>query len=126
MNYLSQIDIAPEGGFKGFGKLGLEEGESSGALGIFSNFISSAIGLMTIIAIIWFIFVFFMGAIQWITSGGDKTALEGARKRITTGIIGLVVTIAAIFVIDLIGRILGFGTGGILNLEALFSRITGQ
>lgn len=124
MKYLAaDIPVAPPGGFKGFGKLGLETGGSSGALGIFSNFISSAIGLMTIIAIIWFIFTFFIGAIGIITAGGDKQALESSRKKITSGIIGLVVTIAAIFVIDLISTLLGFGDIGILNLEGLFSKL---
>ncbi|MEK7550969.1 MAG: hypothetical protein AAB535_04290 [Patescibacteria group bacterium] len=117
------IDLAPPGGFKGFGKLGLENGSSEGALGIFSNFISSAIGLMTIIAIIWFIFTFIIGAIGIITAGSDKNTLESARKKIITGIIGLVVTIAAIFVVDLISTLLGFGGVGLLNLEGLFSKI---
>lgn len=111
------------GELEGFGPLGNPEGSG---IDTFSNFISSAVGLMTIIAIIWFIFVFFIGAIGIITAGSDKAALEGARKKIMTGIIGLVVTIAAIFIIDLISTILGFGSVGLLNLEGLFGKITGQ
>ncbi len=119
MKSLSQINIAPKGGFKGFGPLG--SGEN--AIGTFSNFLSSAIGLMTIIAFIWFVFTFFVGAIGIISSGGDKQALESARKKITTGIIGLVVTVAAIFVIRLVGLLLGIEN--ILNLNELFKQITG-
>ena len=73
--------------------------------------------------IIWFIFTFIIGAIGIITAGSDKNTLESARKKIITGIIGLVVTIAAIFVVDLISTLLGFGGVGLLNLEGLFSKI---
>ena len=116
----SSIDFGP---LRGYGTLGLEgAGSGSGALNIFAGFISTAIGLMTIIAIIWFVFVFFTGAIGIITAGGDKQAMEGARKRITTGIIGLVVTIAAIFVIKLVGTLVG--VPNILNISQLFGQIT--
>lgn len=122
MNLLTDIEIAPPEGFKGIGEGALANPEGSG-IGTFSKFISSTIGLMTIIAIIWFIFTFFIGAIGIITAGGDKQALESARKKITTGIIGFVVVIAAVFVLDLIGTLLGFGAGGILNLGKLFEQI---
>lgn len=112
----------PLGTLRGFGKLGLEgEETASGALGIFTKFLSSTIGLMTIIAIIWFIFVFVTGAIGWIAAGGDKGALETAQKKITTGLIGLVVTVAAIFTIEVIGSLIGIPD--ILKLPALFEQI---
>lgn len=121
MKNLAQLNF---GNLSGFGKLGLEGEEPGGAVGIFSNFISSAIGLMTIIAIIWFVFVFFTGAIGIISAGGDKQALESSRKKIVSGIIGLVVTIAAIFVVKLIGLLIGIPN--ILNVGQLFEQITGR
>jgi hypothetical protein len=117
MNQLAQIQIAPREGFKGFGPLG--ENVGSG-IGILAGVISTAVGAMTIIAFIWFVFVFFTGAIAIIGAGGDKQALESARKKITTGIIGLVVTISAIFAINLIGRIFGIE---LLNITGLFEQI---
>jgi len=39
-----------------------------------------------------------------ISSGGDKTAMANAQKRITNGLIGLVVVIASVFIIELIGK----------------------
>ena len=119
MKKLTQIKLSPDEGFTGFGPLG-ESGE--GAIGTFTKFISSTIGLLTIIAIIWFAFVLITGAIGIITSGGDKTAFENARKKISTGLIGLVVVIAAVFIIDLIGGIIGLPD--ILDLQVLFDRIT--
>jgi len=115
---LSAIDLFPPGGFKGFGPLGNPAGSG---IATFTKFISTTIGLMTIIAIIWFVFVLITGAIGWIGAGGDKTAVEAARKKITTGLIGLVVVIAAIFIISLMGKLIGIEN--ILNLEELFKQI---
>jgi hypothetical protein len=118
MRYLADIQLGP---IRGFGRLGLEGESGTGAVGTFSKFISSAIGLMTIIAIIWFTFVLITGAIGMISAGGDKQAMESARKRITSGLIGLVVIIAALFIIDLIGNLIGIPN--ILNLGQLFEQI---
>lgn len=118
MNKLTQIKLAPEGGFKGFGPLGNPEGTG---IATFSKFISSTIGLLTIIAIIWFVFVLISGAIGMIGAGGDKATLESSRKRITSGLTGLVVVVAGLFILDLVGNIIGIPN--ILNLEQLFEQI---
>jgi hypothetical protein len=119
MNNLADIKLAPVGGFKGFGPLGLEGGESAPA--VFTKFISSTVGLLTIIAIIWFVILMIMGAIGIMSSGGDKASLETAKKRITTGIIGFVIVIAAIFIVQVIGRLLGIPS--LLDLPVLLERI---
>ena len=118
MRKLTDIEF---GQLKGFGPLGNVASKEE-AISTFSKFISSTIGLMTIIAVLLFIFVFITGSIGIITAGGDKAALETAKKKITTGIIGFVVTIASIFVIKLIGYLIGIPN--ILNFGALFSAIT--
>jgi hypothetical protein len=116
---LAQIQIAPSGGFHGIGPLGNPQG--TGILNL-SNFISVVIGVMTIVAFIWFTFILVTGAISIIGSGGDKQALETARKKITNGIIGLILVISAVFIIDIIGTIFGIK---FLNLFQLFYNITG-
>lgn len=121
-NLMAQSGTPLGSPLQGIGPLGLEGKSSSDALGIFSNFISVAIGLMTIIAIIWFTFVLITGAIAMISAGGDKAQVENARKRISTGLIGLVVVIAALFIIDLIGTLIGIPN--ILNISQLFGQIT--
>jgi hypothetical protein len=77
------------------------------AIGTFVNLLSNIIGVMTIIAIIWFTFVLLTGAIGWLASGGDKTKLQNAQKQITTGIIGLIIVLSATFLIDFIGSLVG-------------------
>ena len=49
------IPIAPSGGFTGLGTLGKNQGSTS--IVTFAKFISNVVGIMTIVAIIWFVFV---------------------------------------------------------------------
>lgn len=48
-----------------------------------------------------------MGGIQWLTSGGEKTAVAAARDRITAAFIGLILIVLVLVIIDLINRIFG-------------------
>ena len=105
--------------FEGYGPLGLEGGGDAPT--IFASFISTIVGFLTIISFIYFVVSLFSGALGIITSGGDKGRLESARSRITSGLVGLVVVIAAIFIIDLIGSLFGIP---ILNIVELINRIT--
>jgi len=105
--YLAAIKLYPDEGLQGIGPLGLEGKSPTEGLGVFNTFISTVIGVMTLIAAIWFIFKLITGAIGILSSGGDKQALESAQKNITTGIVGLVVVILALFIVDLIGRLMG-------------------
>ncbi len=65
------------------------------------------IGLGFVAGIILFFFVMVLGAIQWITSGGDKQALDGAKGKITNAIIGLIILFSLIAIIKLIEAFLG-------------------
>jgi len=73
----------------------------------FSGFLPSLIGLVLVAGSIIFFGVFVMGAIQWITSGGDKQALEGARAKITNGLIGVVLLFISFAVMKLIENFFG-------------------
>jgi len=120
MKSLSQVNIAPPGGFKGIGTGILA---NPNGIGTFTNIISSAIGLLTIVAFIWFVFTFITGAIGIMTAGSDKQKLEGARQKIVNGIIGVVVVISAVFVISLIGTLFNIS---FLDLSTLFSKLMPQ
>jgi hypothetical protein len=83
--------------------------------GIFlSKGIPAAIGLAFVIGALIFFVMLVMGAIQWISSGGDKQALEGARGRITSALIGLVLLFAAFAIIRFIQNFFGIS---ILTLD---------
>lgn len=77
-NYLADISLGP---LRGFGTLGLEKDNPNSGISIFVKFLSSIIGLLTIIAGIWFTIQIVIGAISIITSAGDKNNLENARKK---------------------------------------------
>ncbi len=100
------VDI-PIGNLRGIGPLGLEGERASTAVPIFNRVLSAVVGILTVIAFIWFIYKVIVGAIGILTSGGDKTKLADARGNITYGVIGLVIVISAIFIINLIGYLIG-------------------
>ena len=120
MNNLAQnLDF---GTFHGFGPLGNVAAGSSG-IDTFTSMLSTSIGVMTIVAFVWFVYLFITGAIEIMASGSDKQKLENGRSRIVHGIMGVVIVISAVFVISLIGVIFGIP---FLNLSALFSQVTGK
>jgi len=110
---LAQIPLYPNNqNLQGIGPLG-EVSDEGTAITKFSQILSSAIGIITIIAGIWFVFLVITGAYGFMTSDGDKQKLASARNRLTWGLIGLVVVIAGIFIIELVGSLIGFS---ILNI----------
>lgn len=47
------------------------------------------------------------GGIKWITSRGDKTAVEAARKHIVAAVIGLVIVAGSFFALNVVFQLLG-------------------
>lgn len=47
-----------------------------------------------------------LSGIQWIASGGDEKKIEGARKRLTYSIIGLVVVLASFAIVSFVSQLL--------------------
>ncbi len=77
-------------------------GEGKG-LPFFSIFVPRLITLGLIVGSLIFFFVLLIGAIQWMTSGGDKAAVEAARGKITNAIIGVVLLFAIFVILSLVG-----------------------
>lgn len=59
-----------------------------------ATLIGTFIKTMVIIGGLGFILYFILGAVKWITSGGDKGKLEEAKQEILNAITGLVVLLA--------------------------------
>lgn len=78
-----------------------EVGQKSG-LSFFQGFIPGLIGLAFLAGAIIFFFVLILGAIQWITGGGDKQALESARGKITSAIVGILILFSVFAILNLI------------------------
>lgn len=84
------------------------------------NFISKLIGVLLVFATIFTLFQLLQGALEWISSGGDKTGLDNARNRITNALIGLVIVFAAWSLYLVILRFLGvslIGDDGMIQLN---------
>ena len=64
--------------------------------------IPAAISLGFIIGAVVFFFMLIIGAIQWISSGGDKQAVETARGRISNALIGLIILFMVFAILQLI------------------------
>jgi hypothetical protein len=82
-------------------------GTDRGALTNLETIISNVIGLMTVLAGLFFLFQFLSAALSWVTSGGEKGKLESARTQMLNATIGLVLVVASYAIIGLIGRVVG-------------------
>lgn len=70
-------------------------------------FISNIIGFMTVLASLFFVVNFVIGAFQWVTSGGDKGNLEKARNKMMYGAIGMILIIASYSLLGLLSSLIG-------------------
>lgn len=94
------------GTFNGIGWLGNITSFTS-SFDLFERMLSNIIGVLTIIAGLWFIFMLFSGAISWLGAGNDKQAVQSAQKKITNAAIGLLIVVLAYTLIGIIGTFLG-------------------
>ncbi len=79
--------------------------------------ITAGVSLLFIVAAILAFLYLILGGIQWITSGGDKSAMEAARNKITHAVVGLIVVGAAYAIILLVQSFLGVNIfGGALTI----------
>src|SRR4030043_298221 len=64
-------------------------------LDIINLFLGNIIAILLIVGVIVAFIFLVIGAIQWMTAGGDKAALELARGKVMSAIIGLIALFAA-------------------------------
>lgn len=84
--------------------------------------ISMVIGLLTVVAFIYFAIQLILAGYAYIVSEGDKNKMETARRRLTEGIIGLIIIVVAVGLASLIATVTGLGN--IFDLEALFVKLS--
>ena len=86
---------------------------------IAARVINIALGFLGIIAVV----IILLGGFKWMTTGGNEEKVEEAQKLIKSGIIGLIIILAAwgiaSFVVDAIVTGTGASTGGTGAAEAL-------
>lgn len=74
------------------------------------------ITLLFVVGIVIAVAFLIYGGIKWILSGGDKQAVESARGHIIAAIVGLLIVVAAFFILNVIFRLL---TGQSFDLNNL-------
>ena|SRR3990172_7964998 len=79
----------------------------SGPSTFFDVFLPRFITIGWIVGVLFFVYYFMTGAIQVISSEGDKTSLENARHKITHAIVGLVVLFALFAFLRVVETVFG-------------------
>lgn len=69
--------------------------------------------LVLIFAVIFFFFMLVIGGIRWIASGGDKIAIEAARKTVTNALVGLLIVFSIFSILYFINSLFGIDIGGL-------------
>ena len=112
------------GPIKGIGDYGFETKDISGTetQTQFSNILSAVVTTLTVVGGLAFVIFFTLGGLKWLTAGGDKAKVSEAQTQMTQGVIGLVAMVAGLFVVGIVGGVLGID---ILNpFKTLFGTIT--
>lgn len=79
-----------------------------------SNFIGNIFTLLLTGSVLLSLGFLIWGGIKWITSGGDKSKVDGARGAIVAAIVGLVVSFLAFSIVNLVTYVFGVkGTNGL-------------
>ena len=97
------LDIAgsaQEQGLQGAQNYARQDGGIGVVIGNILSFVMLAGALLCL-------FFLMMGAIEWITSGGDSGKVEGARNKITNAVVGLLVLSATLAIFSLVQNFLG-------------------
>lgn len=81
--------------------------------------LSNALTIAFVAAALLVLFFLVLGAFRWITSGGDKEAVAGARKQIVAALVGLAILALAFLIIVVVGRILNINILDIKNIPSL-------
>ena len=106
------------------GELGPFAGKNlSNPVDTITSYVSSIVGILTIFASIWFLFMILFAGYEWISAGGDSKKIASARDRITHAFIGLVIVVGAWSLLAVTGQffgydtLLGAGTSNFFNIK---------
>lgn len=80
----------------------------------FQLFLPNLLTMGIIIGVLIFFFILIIGAIQWISSGGDKNALEEAKHKITNAVVGIIILFSIFAILKVIENFFGIS---ILTLD---------
>lgn len=103
----TEIPLGGSTGFRGSAEVFQPGDTIQTATASLENFLSNVIGVFTAFAGMGFILYFAFGALQWILAQGDEGRTTAARKQMTNGAVGLLVTVIAYVLIAVVGAVVG-------------------
>lgn len=100
-------DLVPEGTIRNPLTPKLSPNVPETGLEMLAAFIPKLLSLAIIVAAVIFFFVFLIGGIRWIMSGGDKVQVEAARGTLTNALMGLVIVLSLFAILKFIEVLFG-------------------
>src|SRR5689334_10922465 len=74
-----------------------------------SHLIPAVMGAILVVGVVVFIFTFLLGAIQWISAGGDKGKMQAAQEKLTNALIGIVILLGFFAILSFVECFFGIG-----------------
>lgn len=107
-----------EGQIEGLGPIGtIADTSGEGVTGQFTEQLSNIIGFLTLLGGLFFLIYFIIAGFEWLRAGGDQSAADKARTRMTNAAVGLLIMILAMALVGIIGGVFGLD---ILNPGKIF------
>lgn len=100
---------------------GLSPTDGVEATTMIERLISQLIGVLTIIAVIFFIVQIILAGYGFMSTQGDEKKLEMNRSKLTNGVLGLFIVVIAIGLGTLISKLLGLNNP--LDLQTMFTNM---
>ncbi len=92
----------------------------------FASLVSALLALFLFVGSLFTLINLFQGGLSWITSGGDKTALEASRSRIQNAILGMLIVAASWVIFIFFTQFLGISPLGSNNFQISLPSLFGQ
>jgi len=109
------------------GKLpGVTATDASGSGLDFANLISRLLGVVMVLAALLLLLYLIWGAIEWISSGGDKSKVEKARNRITQSVIGMIVLAASLALFMTVQAFIGINVFNFTSTKTNSTQVKSQ
>jgi len=83
------------------------------------TFVSQIFGVLTVIGVLYFIFQIIIAGYSFMTSKGDEKAMESSRKRLTDGVMGILIIAIAVGIGSLLSSLLGLNNP--LDIQSMFT-----
>ncbi len=100
---------------------GINPGDSVKATTALEKLISNVMGVLTIVAVIWFALQIILAGYSLMTAHGDPKKIEEGWSKLTNGILGIFIVIIAAGLAALLAKLLGLSNP--FDLEAFFKSI---